>query len=174
VPQKSPACIAARAIVSIEPKSRRTSPAQNAGWETKIKDRLALKTDRRAAGMAVRLVEILFQMKEYLAEIETLTMGLRLMENKRTLSYVQVFRDEARGQKIYRKLNAGAPKNLDAEDRIPRLIALFMDPQYNHNLEFKDHRLAAEISWLEKGDQAVLEALSKATAGRPTSPKTPP
>jgi hypothetical protein len=46
-----------------------------------------------------------------------------------------------------------------------------MDPQYSHHLEFKDNRLAAEISWLNKDDKAVLESLSEATVARSTPPK---
>jgi hypothetical protein len=46
------------------------------------------------------------------------------------------------------------------------LIDMFQNPQYQHESEFKNNKLALEFTWSADDDEAFLAQLSQATVGQ--------
>lgn len=139
----------------------------SADWQKKIQGNPALQQNPRAAMVAAMGGGVLAQLSEPLKGVESLAIGFRLDEtNGRVLQYAQQFRKGVDGNSIVQQLRSGNPDDLDVDGMVLKLIELFNDPRYQHQIGHENNRLMLELNWEEQHDKAFFASLSEATLGQ--------
>lgn len=135
--------------------------------QKKIQSNPALQQNPQAVMAAAMGGGAIARLSELLKDAEFLAIGFRLEDsNRRQLSYVQQFRKEAQGRKIYQQLKSGKRDDLEVNGIASKLIDLLSDPNYNHNILYEHNRLTLELGWEKQHDKKLLTALSEATLGQ--------
>ncbi len=136
-------------------------------WQKKIQGNPALQQNPQAAMVAAMGGGVLAQLSEPLKGVESLAIGFRLDEtNGRVLRYAQQFRKGVDGNSIVQQLRSGNPDDLDVDGMVLKLIELFNDPRYQHQIGHENNRLMLELNWEEQHDKAFFASLSEATLGQ--------
>jgi predicted Zn finger-like uncharacterized protein len=136
-------------------------------WQNSIQKYPAIEDNPQAAMIASMGAGIMAELSGSLKAIDTFGLAFRFTGNQtRTLKYAQTFRPDIDSQIIYRQLVSGDLQNTETHGIIKKLIELFQDQRFAHDVQLKENRLTLKFSWAKENDQTFLAALSEATLGQ--------
>ena len=136
-------------------------------WQNSIQKHPAIKENPQVAMIASMGAGIMAELSGSLKAVDTFGLALQFSGNQnRTLNYAQTFRPDIDTRMIYRQLASGDLQNAETHSIIKKLIELFQDQRFAHDVQLKENRLTLKFSWAKENDQAFLAALSEATLGQ--------
>jgi hypothetical protein len=136
------------------------------GWEKSITDPLSQNPDPQVAQIAAMAGSALSTLTQPFRQINSLAIGFQIgPQKKRILSYVQEFRRDVDGDRIYQQLKTGVWEDMETGDFVLNLVELLNDRRLDSTVDFESNRLSIDLTWSQEEDESILHSLADATIG---------